>query len=480
MKPSIRGKRDILHKSLGLIALGVFTSLAAPPARATVDAGTPAPAVRQGGAGHPDPGFGVGGRVIVGVEEPGGIVNPQSALLPDGRILSVGVVGTDTLYLARHLPDGSRDLSFGQGGAVRKSLGIDGRYILRGRAVQPDGKLLLAGFALRPDDTSTLAYVRFTADGELDPGFGTGGIARVDLPLSPYDEAQRLLVQPDGRIVAVARSAHTGGASSSVLLRLTPMGVLDTTFGTGGISYDIPNGSHIKRVTLLRDGKLLLSGSFLHYALLSRYHADGRVDATFGVDGHLRLLAPGLLDYHEVNDVAVQDDGRIVLVGSAGGSRQASLIARVEAEGTGVDAAFNGGEILVLRSDNGSSVEEAVAVQADGRIVSLGREALPPVIPARLIRLNADGSFDTSFGNGGIALTDTFDQGQHLMRHLQVQADGNYLISGLAYINTALSLGMFRFLAGTEPFTPAGAEPGARPRPAVVRPGGSGARAGSP
>jgi len=398
-------------------------------------------------AGAPDPGFGTDGRVILSVDDEGGLTAPQSVLLPEGKILSVGIVARDTLFLVRKLSEGWPDTSFGQGGATRTILGIGAQYVLRDRVLLPDGRLLLAGHVSHPDGSSTLLYVRFTSEGRLDPTFGTGGLSEVDLPLSTHDVAQHIALQPDGNIVAVARSSHGAGQWNTVLLRLMADGRLDPGFGTGGIAAHPLNGSIVKRVHILPDGKLLLSGSFLEYALLSRHHADGRIDAGFGDSGHFRLLAPGTGDGNRINDAAVQGDGRIVVVGSAGSIDPTSMIARVEADGSRLDAGFNGGRPILVPSPTTSSMEEAVAVQPDGRIVSLGKEyAVPTTVPARLLRLHADGRFDTGFGQEGKVLTDPVAGARHLLNHLQVQPDGKYLVSGLVQDDVYQSLGVFRFL----------------------------------
>lgn len=343
------------------------------------------------------------------------------------------------------MPEGWPDFGFGQGGAIRVPLSIDGQFGLRDRVVLPDGGLLLAGNVARPGGTHLL-YLRFAPDGRLDPTFGTGGLAEIALPSGDSAQAQHVALLPEGKIVAAVRSVRAAGVWDSLLIRLTADGRLDPTFASGGISVHPLRGSLIRRVNVLADGKLMLSGSYLEYALLSRYHADGRLDETFGIDGHFRLQAPGIQDYNHINDVALQDDGRMVVVGAAGGSNQTSVIARVEADGSGLDPDFNGGVPLLVPSVTGTSEEEAVAVQTDGKIVSLGKDAMRSTV-ARVLRLHSDGSFDTGFGQGGIVVTRPNGGAHHLLKHLQIQPDGKYLASGLVHDAGRDSLGIFRFLA---------------------------------
>jgi len=88
-----------------------------------------------------------------------------------------------------------------------------------------------------------------------------------------------------------------------------------------------------------------------------------------------------------------------------------------------------------------------VALQPDGKIVSLGKASIRSTVFGRVVRLHADGSFDMGFGQGGIVMTAPNAGAQHLLGHLQIQPDGKYLASGLVHDAGRDSLGIFRFLA---------------------------------
>lgn len=381
-------------------------------------------------AGSPDLRFGDDGHVRLFVKDH---FNGSSKLLSDGKILSVGSGGFGSVSLVRHLPDGTLDVAFGEGGTKRTDLATDREWILTDFQVLKDDRLLVGGDAMRADQTSTLIYARLLPNGDLDSTFGKGGIAEIDLPLTSFDQARRMAMQPDGKIVAAIRSSYGPGSmqSDNGLLRLHSDGSLDRTFGSDGVSYKFPAGSSLGNVTVLPDGKLLLNGLGRNGGMLSRYDPNGNPDPGFGVGGHFYFTVPSDPDGNQVNRIAVQDDGKIVIVGSAGipGS-QTGLIARVEPDGSGFDMTFNDGRPFLLPHEGGANAEQNVAIQkADGKMVSLG-SVFGTQGPITLRRFNADGTPDQSFGEEGL-VTEMKPEGVFdIMTGLQIDKDGRYLVSG--------------------------------------------------
>src|SRR6185437_4809580 len=164
--------------------------------------------------------FGNGGKVL----SPGGGAT-DAILQSNGDI----VVSTGS-GVARFLPTGQLDATFGSGGG------------LQGVALQPDGKIIWVGSQNTPGfpafGTFSFALARFNANGTLDTSFGTGGQARVEFFAPPMQGAQEfaraVLVQPDGKIL-VAGSARQGqirfAPIQGALARFNGNGTLDTSFG---------------------------------------------------------------------------------------------------------------------------------------------------------------------------------------------------------------------------------------------------------
>jgi uncharacterized delta-60 repeat protein len=221
-------------------------------------------------AGAPDPGFN-GGAPLVFDPDPDGlsIFQRAMALLPNGTIvLAVRVSGDPDpdLGLVRLTPSGAVDADFAGGGTF---LGYDlgGGELPQRMEVQPDGKLVVVGFA-GPGDLSAIA--RFTPDGGIDEGFGTNGLAGVDLGGIPLEG---VAVQANGKLVAVGGS----DAGNGIALRVQPGGTLDTTFAGDGLVLDVfgRGDDNANAVALQRNGAVLAAGGSAFNQALARLQGDG-------------------------------------------------------------------------------------------------------------------------------------------------------------------------------------------------------------
>jgi uncharacterized delta-60 repeat protein len=149
---------------------------------------------------------------------------------PDGRIL-LGLSGTPA-RLQRLRPDGSPDASFGTGGTLDIDFG-DAADEVTDVALQPDGSILVAGTPSGERQPQKRVHLRrYSADGTPDPGFGTGG--QLELPTGdPYLVDATMLFQPGGRIVLLLRGYSPRPVR---IARLSTAGVVDPTFGQGGLA----------------------------------------------------------------------------------------------------------------------------------------------------------------------------------------------------------------------------------------------------
>ncbi len=125
-------------------------------------------------AGAPDPTFGGGSGTVTTDVGPGfGGDATDVALAADGKIVAAGSSGPTQFAVARWLPDGTPDPSFGSGGTVSTPILLESQA--RAVFAMPDGSVIAAGRALDDAGTDLFAVARYRPDGSLDPGFGSGG-----------------------------------------------------------------------------------------------------------------------------------------------------------------------------------------------------------------------------------------------------------------------------------------------------------------
>jgi uncharacterized delta-60 repeat protein len=248
---------------------------------------------RYTSAGALYPTIGTGGLVITSF--PGTTAQAAAmAVQADGRIVLAGEAGPD-IALARYLPNGALDPSFGAGGLVRTDFfgRADRAFAVAGYA---DGRILVAGDAQQSVPPNSVfvrvAVARYTPTGALDPTFGSGGKVSTDLG-GPIDSAADLARQPDGRIVVAATTASGGGFSNIAVARYTANGALDPEFGTGGQARrDVGNADEQHAVTVDPSGRILIAGGstarvdpFRPDFTLTAFRADGTPDPGFGTGG---------------------------------------------------------------------------------------------------------------------------------------------------------------------------------------------------
>jgi uncharacterized delta-60 repeat protein len=314
--------------------------------------------------------------------------------------------------------------------------------------------LLALTIALAP----TLTYGQ--TNSTLDSTFGTGGKAVTDFG-SPA-AARTVAVQADGTIL-VAGVAVPNGVVAFAAARYNPDGMLDASFGTGGIvttPFDFPgNFDRVSTVVVQPDGKFIAVGStvmtpFADFAL-ARFNANGTLDVTFGTSG---IVTTGFGVSAEATSAVVQADGKIVAAGYANlNGGESFALARYNSNGT-LDTTFGTGGKVGTAFDSGqASYTQAfsVAVQPDGRIVAAGYTLIgacvfngleQPCFDVALARYNSNGTLDASFGTGGRVTTD-FGGPNDQARSVAVQPDGRIVVAGAAggFINRGFDFAVARY-----------------------------------
>jgi len=357
----------------------------------------------------------------------------------DQKIVAVGHLG-DNPAVVRYNTDGTLDSSFGTGGiaSVITPVQVFGEAI----ALQPDGKIV-AGCSTtfgQPGTGGDFFIIRFNPNGSIDTSFGQNGTLQLDLsdPLSfVRDELLiGLALASNGKIVIVGagRDHLTGNDPRIALVRLESNGALDTTFGTGGIVQDLPMDSPTD-VAVLADGRILVSAFGVVFSqsafdlALIRYNNDGTLDTSFGGGG---LASVNFPEFDLPRHIAVQPDGRIVLAGLTftPSTDSAQSLWRFDSNGT-LDTSFGQGG-KAMSSLGGFSNATSVAIQTDGSIVVVGTFTTmlnASDIRTLLSRYTSNGSLDPTFGNSGNVFT-FFPGFEGAFSGVAIQSDGKIVVVG--------------------------------------------------
>ena len=285
--------------------------------------------------------------------------------------------------------------------------------------------------------------------GELDLGFGGDGRVMTNLGAAPAsdDAAEAVATQSDGKIIAAGSSTRSGRYEFA-LARYRQDGGRDRSFGRGGVvttSFG-PNAWDAATAAAIQpDGRMIvvgIAGEPLagHLAprdfAVARYRSDGTLDPTFGSDG--RITTDFGSEREGASDVALQLDGKIVVIGStsAGPGQSAVALARYHQDGT-LDATLGGdgrtqGSFGAVGADvRTADYASSLAITARGEIVAVGSRVVPNEFGSSysslaLARYRADGSPDPGFGTAGTVTTGR----EHGGFDIALQGDGRIVAAG--------------------------------------------------
>ncbi len=197
-------------------------------------------------------------------------------------------------------------------------------------------------------------------------------------------------------------------------------GTLDVTFGDGGkVTTNLSEGSDVgQNVAIQSDGRIVVVGTVGGDICVIRYLADGTLDTDFGVGG---IVTTDLGNAEAAKAVAIQSDGKIVVAGQIGDDFCA---VRYLADGE-LDGSFGDGG-HTSTNFSGTDCANAVAIQSDGKIVAVG---ICHGYDFALARYNADGTPDTTFGSSGKTATD-FGYTLDCAHAVAIQSDGKIVAAG--------------------------------------------------
>jgi uncharacterized delta-60 repeat protein len=370
----------------------------------------------------------------------------------DGKFLVGGSFssynGTSISTIARINSDGSLDTSFDPGTGVDNTINTI--------ELQSNGKILIGGYFTDYNGTARSRLARLNSDGSIDTSLDSSSFLT-------YNSIEDIAVQSDGKILIGGSIFNYSSPSYAGIMRVNTDGTADSSFTSGG-----ETNADVKKIYIQDDGKILIAGNFSTYDSADRsnialMNSDGSVNTGFDPD-------PGAIGYAAfVNDVAIQSDDKMIIAGkfTAYNSTAMNKIARIETDAS-LDISFsvfsggfggsinsmvkqddgkiivagnflnynNSGQDYIVRLNSDGSLDTTfdvgdgpdsyiskVKIQSDGKVVIIGGFAnYDGISRIKIARLNADGSLDTTFNPGTSTSSPIYD--------LAIQSDGKIVIGG--------------------------------------------------
>jgi uncharacterized delta-60 repeat protein len=327
---------------------------------------------------------------------------------------AVDMLGQPLATIVKLKPGGARDLTYGGFGSVVPAPPTAGVY---------DISLAIDGFdrtviGMVSADQTNIVLARYSSAGVLDASFGNGGELTIPFPgyaITPW----AVKAAPDGTVFI---GAGTGGFPwQPVVVKVTPAGAIDTSFGTAGFaSFYADNfgpGGKVTDMFLNADGTILVGGrigdnSTYNYFYVARLTSYGTLDTSFGTNAGLTVVSFGSNVIAYGRKMAVQADGKIVLIG---GIIPTGTAATANATDTGVirllangalDTTFNGTGTLHLTN----VLYQILGLQNNNKIL-LGGVGSATSLTGQVTRLLTNGQPDPAFGAAGNGIVPIADPG---------------------------------------------------------------------
>ncbi|WP_027378041.1 T9SS type A sorting domain-containing protein [Kaistella palustris] len=378
------------------------------------------------------------------------------AVQPDGKIIVAGATGSSSAIkvgVNRHNADGSLDTTFGTNGKISFSSGWIKSFV-KEIVVQPDGKIVLAGYRW-DDSTGDFVLVRLNPDGSFDNTFGTAGIAIIDGGQTEVSESFAMTNEGDFILSGYVNDHFS-------MAKVKSDGTIDTAFGTDGwvITEFGQLASYSKSIAITSEGRIILGGMILDvfenkfkYGIAA-YHPDGTIDTSFGEDGKLNFhVGPENDNDFGVKVIALKD-GKILIGGHSWYATQPLryelVVARLNADGSFDSTYGTDGFFRTRLVENGESYLADMALQADGKLVLAGAANQGSAYDSGLARVTADGHLDASFGDKGKVFLHIAGTTYSEIYKVILQPDGKIMVSGdMAPAGSPVQYFLARFLDKT-------------------------------
>ncbi len=244
-------------------------------------------------------------------------------------------------------------------------------------------------------------------NGFFDTTFNNGNPVEVSFGYGSPNELRDMAVQPDNKIVVCGWTDNGFGVA-----RINEDGSIDSTFGVDGQSMiKVGERDHCESLEILADGKILLMGNLLYNNRingnigLARLNADGSIDSTFGINGNHQFHIQEFSISGYLYDMKLDSSGGVLLAGyRSGGSIKELLLMRLNTDNT-LDQNFGKAGYAVVKYD-GDAMGTQILLQSDGTIVVVGKYKKYSSYSLTVVRFQANGIIDSTFGENGVVIKD--------------------------------------------------------------------------
>lgn len=362
--------------------------------------------------------------------------SPHRAASFCGKIALFTAVSLFTLITGKALAGNADiDSTYVGGGGFLRSLSDYGSRGTTG-ALQPDGKLLIVGAAADVYRRTDFGIARHLAEGEPDFTFGAGTSQKV------FDIFNWAWNNEPTEVAYTSSGIYLAGYTFGPLpymtvAKLTPAGELDVTYGVSGfVTIQMGNSSMINGIAVQHDGKLVIVGSSEDPTtkqdfVAVRLNTNGSTDSSFGLMGKVRIPLSAN-DNDLAHGVVVRDNGDILIVGETRiGSQFSTDVVCLNQYGD-LCAAFGNNGIARLQRPGYSLYGRTIALDGEGRIV-IGSDALqssPFFRGIHMSRLNANGTLDTTYNGSGHLYVQMAQGPWYELNAMEILPTGQALVTG--------------------------------------------------
>lgn len=327
------------------------------------------------------------------------------------------------------MPNGI-DSSFGNNGFVYTAA-YPGSFDLANHVITSDGKILVAGHTAGANED--LYTVKLNKNGTPDNNFGTVGKSQYDPKLGADDAAYDIVELPDGKIL-LAGSTDGANDRDIMLLRLNSNGIIDSSFQSNGLLELHFQGDDIAEKIKVYNNKIYLGAwsrvnNSVVDAYIIRLNMDGTLDQTFGTFS-FTTIDPKPGDKESLDDFIIMQDGSVVAIGNTTGQSKSQYICKLKSDGH-FDSSFGINGYFFFSNGDGTSFN-SLAEGPNGILYISGMVEVNSYVVATLWKVDANGIPSATFGSGnGKASLNLGAKSDQQFFDMQVLDNGDIFLVGV-------------------------------------------------